>query len=144
MFLYFGILPSHYLQLAGDSFLLSANHEDIEVKLQKLRDDYAARLPAQLDELLVFARQALKPGQQLQALSEVSQRLHKLAGSAGSFGFVVLGKQVKQLEQQVSQWLAAGAAVDPGQLQVFIVALGALASVAEANTPLMAPAVPTR
>ncbi|HSX84955.1 MAG TPA: Hpt domain-containing protein [Cellvibrio sp.] len=29
--------------------------------------------------------------------------MHKLAGSAGSFGFTQLGKQAKQLEIQVQQ-----------------------------------------
>lgn len=105
---------------------------DIKARLDALRTDYAARLPAEINRLRELAEQALTPATQSSSLSELGQKLHKLAGSAGSFGFPELGKKAKKLELQVLEWLAMER-VDPGMLRVFSVAISALGSESQTN-----------
>ncbi|HEX7762792.1 MAG TPA: diguanylate cyclase [Cellvibrio sp.] len=98
---------------------------EITARLDALRADYAARLPAEIARLRELVAQALVPESQSSALVELAQKLHKLAGSAGSFGFPELGKKAKKLELQVQEWLASSN-VDTGMLRVFGVAIAAL------------------
>lgn len=98
---------------------------EIALKLQALRDDYAARLPNEIESLRDLASNLSEPGLQRDALDQLSQKLHKLAGSAGSFGFPDLGKQAKKLELQAQAWLAE-ARLDIGMLRVFAVAIATL------------------
>lgn len=100
---------------------------DIAAKLQALRADYAERLPAEIGRLRELVVAALVPETQRASLLELSQKLHKLAGSAGSFGFPELGKQAKKLELQAQEWLNSDS-VDMGMLRVFSVAVAALDS----------------
>lgn len=122
---------------------MPTTNADITAKLNALREDYAARLPQELAALHELATGALAdPGaQQAARLAQLHQRLHKLAGSAGSFGFIRLGKQAKQLEIQVQQWL--GQDVDQGQLRSFSVAVGTLAALTQAEQPPAQVAVAT-
>lgn len=109
-----------------------SNNSNAEManKLQALRDEYAARLPEQLQALQQEAAQLLEPERQATALQHLQRLLHRMAGSAGSFGFGELGKQAKQLELQVSHWLDAVPVevLNRGQLQEFLVALNSLAT----------------
>lgn len=98
---------------------------EIAARLEALRLDYAARLPAEIACLRELAAQASMPASQAEALQELRQKLHKLAGSAGSFGFPELGKKAKKLELQTQEWIAAGGC-DIGTLRIFSVAVGAL------------------
>lgn len=98
---------------------------DIAARLQALRDDYAARLPAELHQLRQLVNDLAEPGLRAGALAQLNHRLHKLAGSAGSFGFTDLGKQAKKLELQAQEWVA-GTPIDRGLLRVFSVAVAAL------------------
>ena len=74
------------------------------------------------------------------ALDQLSQKLHKLAGSAGSFGFPELGKQAKKLELQTQTWLAANH-MDMGMLRVFAVAVAALDGQAQGDSAKKIPLV---
>lgn len=121
---------------------------EIAAKLQALRDDYAARLPAELQQLRALATELADPEARLTALAQLNQRLHKLAGSAGSFGFTDLGKQAKKLELQTQEWQLAQS-VDAALLPVFNVAIGALGGDlhAERNTkplPLVSQSAPAK
>lgn len=98
---------------------------DIALKLQALRDDYAARLPSEIRSLCDLVSDLAEPEQERDALGQLNQKLHKLAGSAGSFGFPDLGKQAKKLELQTQTWLASGR-MDMAMLRVFAVAIAAL------------------
>ncbi|HSC68633.1 MAG TPA: diguanylate cyclase [Cellvibrio sp.] len=100
-------------------------HTEIALKLQALRDDYAARLPLEIQSLHDLAGDLANPELQHAALDQLSQKLHKLAGSAGSFGFAELGRQAKKLELQALSWLTA-APLDTGMLRLFAVAVAAL------------------
>lgn len=121
---------------------------EIAARLQALRDDYAARLPAELQQLRSLADELSDPALRSQALAQLNHRLHKLAGSAGSFGFTDLGKQAKKLELQAQEWLA-GQSADGGMLRVFSVAVGALGGDLQAErnnkpTPLVSQLAPQK
>src|SRR5690606_7150207 len=108
---------------------------EIAAKLQALRADYAARLPAELQRLRTLANELDDPDRRFQALGQLNQKLHKLAGSAGSFGFTELGRQAKKLELQTQEWQTTQQ-VDAALLPVFHVAISALGGdlQAERNT----------
>lgn len=113
---------------------------EIAERLAALRADYAARLPGEIAQLRELVALALVPESQANALVELAQKLHKLAGSAGSFGFPELGKQAKKLELQVQGWLVTGS-IDTGLLRVFSVAINALAGELQ-TTPVVATPLP--
>jgi len=98
---------------------------EIAKKLQALRDDYAARLPIEIESLRSLVNDLSDSELQRNALEQLNQKLHKLAGSAGSFGFPDLGKQAKKLEQQAQAWLTSNH-LDMGLLRIFAVAVAAL------------------
>lgn len=98
---------------------------DIAARLQALRDDYAARLPVELQQLRTLVNELADPELRIPALTQLNHRLHKLAGSAGSFGFTDLGRQAKKLELQAQEWLN-GNDLDQGIVRVFSVAVAAL------------------
>ena len=120
---------------------------EIALKLQALRDDYAARLPAEIQSLCDLVSNLTQPELQRKALDQLSQKLHKLAGSAGSFGFPELGKQAKKLELQAQTWLAANY-MDMGMLRVFAVAVAALDGQAQGDRakkfPLVSQSAPLK
>lgn len=79
-------------------------------QLRSLRREYAAKLPDELtglgrsSKLLSTATNAEPLSSEL--LQPVYQHLHKLAGSAGSFGFNELSVKARELELIVKLWLA--------------------------------------
>ena len=97
-------------------------------QLAKLRADYMARLPAELAALQALAG-ALQGGEGDRAsLEALHQRLHKLAGSGGTFGLAALGAAARALEQRVVTWLAGALdAVDASAWRALAAELGALA-----------------
>ncbi|WP_212632087.1 diguanylate cyclase [Pseudomonas sp. KB-10] len=83
---------------------------DLQVQLQLLGEQFAKRLKEELPQLADRARQLERssdPAEQLEHLQELRNQLHKLAGSAGTFGFKELGDQARSLEQQSQQWLSS-------------------------------------
>jgi HPt (histidine-containing phosphotransfer) domain-containing protein len=75
-------------------------------RLRALNDKFAASLPATLDKL-----EAARASLQLEVpdpvgLKELHQILHTIAGSAGTFGFAVLGQQARRLEQRMRMLMA--------------------------------------
>lgn len=113
---------------------------EIALKLQALRDDYAARLPTEIQSLRDLVSKLSDPDLQHDALDQLSQKLHKLAGSAGSFGFPDLGKQAKKLELQAQTWLTTRQ-LDLGMLRVFAVAVAALDGQAQHDSAKKIPLV---
>ena len=116
------------------------NTPDIASRLLALKQAYAARLPDELAQLNQLAQALQLPAQQADALVQLNQRLHKLAGSAGSFGLAELGKLARQLELQTQQW-QKGEAMDTGRLKLFAVAVNALEAAVDIGQPKL-PAVP--
>ena len=75
--------------------------EEIERAFQTLRTEYLASLPARLEELRADIGD-LKAGHR-GATDSLKVRLHRLAGSGGSYGFVELSSIARDAER----WLAA-------------------------------------
>jgi HPt (histidine-containing phosphotransfer) domain-containing protein len=78
-------------------------------RLLALADKYAAALPERLaavEQGLDACISGIPTTEQLEALHHA---LHAIAGSAGSFGFKLLGEQARLLEQEVRAMLEQGA-----------------------------------
>ena len=74
-------------------------------QLQALGERYAASIP---ERMLAIAQALAAAGENpdREALEGVHHGLHVVAGSAGSFGFTVLGTEARRLEQLVRGLLA--------------------------------------
>lgn len=82
--------------------------QQLQAHLQQLGEQFAQRLQQELPELADKARQLMQADDgesQQRLLGSLRDQLHKLAGSAGTFGFNGLGQQARELEQQAEQWL---------------------------------------
>lgn len=82
----------------------------VQARLAMLREQYVLRLQEDLPRLRDAAQRLLAACQtpEWTALSEdVRNQLHKLAGSAGTFGFPLLSENSRALEQQIKPWAAS-------------------------------------
>ena len=75
--------------------------QTVAEQLAKLRHDYLARLPAELAALTALAISLGQGEPDRASLEELHHRLHKLAGSGGTFGFTALSAAARNLEQRV-------------------------------------------
>jgi len=83
---------------------------ELQRHLQQLGEQFAERLKSELPQLDEQAQQLLRactPAEQRRHLNNLRNQLHRLAGSAGTFGFASLGERARELEQQAEQWLAS-------------------------------------
>jgi diguanylate cyclase (GGDEF)-like protein len=74
-------------------------------EMTRLRDAYLERLPAELSELKALADSLAGSNADLLSLEEMQHRLHKLAGSGGTFGLKKLSEESRRIEQQTQRWL---------------------------------------
>ncbi len=98
---------------------------DISSQLQALRDLFQDRLTTELPELERRAATLTTSGDHREDLSFLYHALHKLAGSAGTFGFAQLGKDARQLEIEIRAWLDAGT-IPAAKLPAFLKAINGL------------------
>ena len=84
--------------------------EALEARLEGQRQQYRARLPAELDAMCELVRGVA--GGHPQQLEALRLRLHRLAGSGGTFGLADLSRSARALEREVEAMMrdAAGAA----------------------------------
>lgn len=95
--------------------------------IAKLRDDYLARLPAELADLTQLAAGLNGAESDRTTLDDLHRRLHKLAGSGGTFGVSLLGERARQLEQTAKAWLGASLeSIDCRALRTFAADVAAL------------------
>jgi len=102
--------------------------DPVDVAFQQLRLEYLASLTTRLDELRtdVASWRAGDPD----ALSSLQVRLHRLAGSGGSYGFVELSSVAREAER----WIAGHrTGADPDQLDATMDRLDQAAAEAEAE-----------
>ncbi|WP_407293738.1 diguanylate cyclase [Stutzerimonas zhaodongensis] len=116
----------------------SAN-EALQSQLRVLNEKFAERLGEELEALDQLAVQLLhgrEHEQHRQVMLEVHERLHRLAGTAGTFGFGSLGEQSRLLEQRTKHWLDA---TKPSRhtLSALVRAIRQLAASEHANDPDM-------
>lgn len=105
-------------------------NQALQSQLQALNAKFAERLDAELAELAERAarlQQAREGEQRRELMLDLHGRLHRLAGTAGTFGFAALGEQCRGLEQRAERWLDATR--PSGQaLSAFVRAVGQLAA----------------
>lgn len=84
--------------------------QDLQTRLQALRDDFAAQLPGRISDIehAWLSREAATPDE----LQELYRRVHSLAGAAGTFGMPELGAQARRVEDQIRPFLK-GERLDP-------------------------------
>jgi diguanylate cyclase (GGDEF)-like protein len=95
----------------------SSSDSQVNSKLNKLRSAYRSRLNEELERISEQAQEAHIHDDRGEALAKLRHRLHKLAGSAGTFGFHQLGNHARYLEQQVQRWINQSEPVKPQELQ---------------------------
>ena len=103
---------------------------EMAARLAKLRADYLAHLPGEMATLQSLGAEVVAGEGEQSCLSELHHRLHKLAGSGGTFGLAALSQQARTLEQQVKNWISLARVEDIGRGR-FIEGLEALAATLE-------------
>lgn len=89
---------------------MSDSSEELLSQLQALTNRFTERLQQELPELerLAASLQETRDDEQRRKLMLIiREHLHRLAGSAGTFGFSTLGLQARLLEQRADRWLEA-------------------------------------
>lgn len=74
---------------------------DFQKALQQFRDDYARQVPERLAEAQAFLQQCLAAPQDEEALRGLHRIVHKIAGSAGTFGLKALSEAARALEERL-------------------------------------------
>ena len=85
-------------------------NEALQRQLQALNEKFAERLSEELEALEQYAEQlqsVREHEQRRQLMLALLERLHRLAGTAGTFGFTTLGEQSRLLERRAERWLDA-------------------------------------
>lgn len=110
-------------------------------QLARLRNDYLARLPAELATLQALAAGLDGGDADRASLDALHYSLHKLAGSGGTFGLTALSVGARALEQRVKDWLAGTSVKERAQAhQAFVQDLAALGeTVTMASVPATVP-----
>jgi len=73
---------------------------DFYARLKALGDKFAARVPDTTAGIARVLAACAADGATPERLHEMHELLHGIAGSAGTFGFTVLGSEARRLEQQ--------------------------------------------
>lgn len=100
---------------------------ELQEAMQRFRQEFAAQLPARLQEarqLLAACRAAPTDGERLR---ELHRCIHKLAGSAGTFGMGEVSQQARVIEDQLDA-LSAQEVRDAAALDGVGVLIDALAA----------------
>lgn len=73
------------------------------VRMQKLTAAYSMRLKGEFEQLKRIAERLTEKPSCPKSLQQLNSALHSLAGSAGTFGYVQLGRQAREHEQMVAK-----------------------------------------
>jgi diguanylate cyclase (GGDEF)-like protein len=82
--------------------------EETRRQLQQLRDEYSSRLAQRIDEIEAGLEALASPDCSHDDLQHVFRDIHKLSGSAGTFGFSQLTKQTRYMEVLLKECLDNG------------------------------------
>lgn len=108
-----------------------------------LRTGYLARLPAELASLNTLVAGIQEGYLDRASLDELHHRLHKLAGSGGTFGLSALSSRARSLEQRVKNWLLnSQITLEAHALHTFVTDIAALAEAANEIVALRAVSMP--
>jgi diguanylate cyclase (GGDEF)-like protein len=75
-----------------------AVNNDVSAKLEMLRQRFRDKVVGEFDALDAIARSFLSGQADCQQLDQVYRILHRIAGSAGTFGYSALGEEARRLE----------------------------------------------
>jgi diguanylate cyclase (GGDEF)-like protein len=81
------------------------DHIDMQQMLAQLRQRYIAELPQEIMSLQKLAEKMVSDEEVQPTLNTLHQKLHKLTGSGGTFGFSELSDRARILEQKAKKWL---------------------------------------
>jgi diguanylate cyclase (GGDEF)-like protein len=81
------------------------DHLDMQHMLAQLRQRYIAELPQEFITLQELAEKMVSDEEVQSTLNTLHQKLHKLTGSGGTFGFTELSDHARILEQKAKKWL---------------------------------------
>jgi len=105
----------------------SLSSDKVALLMAGLRKEYLAHLPAELEALEKLAHGLGGVDADRPLLDEIHQRLHKLTGSGGTFGFSDLSAQARILDYKVKTWVSGSMQGMDDQLrQEFMLELGKL------------------
>lgn len=105
----------------------------LEAELAKLRESYLQRLPSDLAALSALAHK-LSCTAERALLEELHLRLHKLAGSAGTFGLMAMSDRARHLENIARDWLEGNMpGVDGAVFRQWAMDVGSLSGADEAK-----------
>lgn len=79
--------------------------DGVQEQLRVLNEMFRRRLDHDLPELESFAEELMASGFSVPVLTALNRALHKMAGSAGTFGFPEMGAGARALEVRTQQWL---------------------------------------
>lgn len=82
------------------------DHLGHDAEFAELQHRFANKIKFDLPDLLADLERLNGTVDDRSTLQSLLGRLHRLAGSAGSFGFEQLGVKARELEQEVQQWLS--------------------------------------
>ncbi|MCH8550371.1 MAG: diguanylate cyclase [Natronospirillum sp.] len=95
---------------------MASKKDSVQSQLDWLRDRFLERLnddTAALAEMLAQLEEAdADSPRQAQLLEQIRDRLHRLAGSSGTFGFSILGDQARLLEHRLDACLSSTVGAD--------------------------------
>lgn len=86
--------------------MLDSQEAKIAAQLNQLRMRYLERLPLELSELSALAARLDGNLSDRPLVADLHHRLHKLAGSGGTFGLADLSRHARQLEQSAKEILS--------------------------------------
>lgn len=90
----------------------NGGYQDVVRKLEALKSQFVTRVAGELDENIAMLRSVRSDVTGAMTLREGYEWLHRLAGSAGTFGFNALGQQARMLEEALKPLVEA----DPDEL----------------------------
>jgi len=118
--------------------------EGLAQRLAQLRADYVARLPSELAALKSLGEGLRGRERDRGDMEALCQRLHKLAGTGGSFGLTELSANARVLEQKVERWLEKDLGeLDESVQPALVEDLDALHAYAATAVPVRHDSVPT-
>ncbi|MBK5969107.1 MULTISPECIES: diguanylate cyclase [Thiorhodovibrio] len=102
---------------------------NLAAELARIGEDYAQRVRGELAELTQLAARLESEVDVRPFLERLHPRLHRIAGSGGSFGFKTLSKAARDLEVEANGWLSQDAVtLDLAQRRRFAKEVAALAN----------------
>jgi len=112
--------------------------DDIRVRLGALAEGFLRELPIRIDEIAAMATKALGDESSAESLADLRRHVHKLAGSAATFGHHDIAAQAKQLEQRLDKVIADERLPDESELETIrtlVSELSETAKIKSANQP---------